>query len=54
MKLKTLLRICLTPSTVKFAAEIWVLVAQYQSSAAEIAHVCKKKLELRWAGFYTP
>ncbi|CAB1343915.1 unnamed protein product [Coregonus sp. 'balchen'] len=34
---------------VKFAAEIRVLAEQYQSSAAEIALICKKKLRLRWA-----
>lgn len=34
---------------VKFAAEMRVLSGQHQPSAAEIAHICKKKLGLRWA-----
>ncbi|XP_036803272.1 uncharacterized protein LOC118936470 isoform X2 [Oncorhynchus mykiss] len=34
---------------VKYSAEMRVLVGQYKPSAAEIAHICKKKLGLRWA-----
>lgn len=33
---------------VKYSAEMRVLVGQYKPSAAEIAHICKKKLGLRW------